>query len=87
MRVRDLWWLTGARGDKHKTPAIPIRAATRARSAGSRSGLGDGTEASKAFAAKVAAEKYAAAQDTDIDRRHYTSPKDARITVGQWCEV
>lgn len=49
--------------------------------------LGDGTETSRAFATKVAAEKHAAAQETDIDRGTYTSPKDARITVGQWCDV
>jgi hypothetical protein len=48
--------------------------------------LGDGTEASNAFATKVAAEKHAA-QETDIDRGTYTSPKDARITVAQWCDI
>lgn len=49
--------------------------------------LGDGTEASRAFATKVAAEKHAASQETDVDRGTYTSPKDARVRVGQWCDI
>lgn len=49
--------------------------------------LGDGTETSKAFHNADQALKYAQAQETDIDRGTYISPKARRVTVGAWCET
>jgi integrase len=49
--------------------------------------LGDGSEASKAFTTRDAALRFAQAQETDIDRGNYISPKDARVTVGQFCDI
>jgi integrase len=49
--------------------------------------LGDGSEASKAFATRDAALKFAQAQETDLARGQYISPKDAKVTVGQFCDT
>jgi hypothetical protein len=87
-RVRDLWWTTGARGEKKKTSRHPDKGGDRnAKRWLAVWQLGDGAEASRAFSTRIAAEKHAAAQETDIDRGHYTSPKDARITVSAWCDI
>jgi len=49
--------------------------------------LGDGTETSKAFVVRDVARKYGEAQEVDIARGVYLSPKDAKVTVGQMCDT
>lgn len=80
-RVKDLWHVT-AGGAKTRT---------------TRYGKGKrwlaiwmdpgGSEVSRAFGRRIDAERHGAAQETDMARGTYVSPKDARVTVGQWCDT
>jgi integrase len=72
-RVKDLWKQPGRKGKGKRWLAVWQ--------------LGDGTEASKAFAVKDTAAKHASAQETDIARGVYISPKDAKIIMGQFCDT
>jgi integrase len=47
----------------------------------------DGRERSKAFARQADADKYAAAQETDVLRGTYIDPRALKITVSVWCDT
>lgn len=47
----------------------------------------DGSEVSLAFHKKGEAERYAAAQETDVLRGVGIDPKASRVTVAQWCDT
>lgn len=71
-RVRDLWKQPARKGKGKRWLAVWQTP--------------DG-EASKAFDKRVDAEKYGAAQETDVDRGHYISPVDRKTTVTAWCDT
>lgn len=87
-RAKDLHWTSGARGPKRKTAKHPDRGGDPA---GKRWlavwQLPGGHEATKAFAKKGDAERYASAQETDAMRGTYLDPKRAKVTVGAWCDT
>lgn len=71
-RVRDLWKQPERKGKGKRWLAVWQTP--------------DG-EASKAFDKRADAERYGAAQETDIDRGHYVRAADRKITVGAWCDT
>ncbi|MCW2879273.1 MAG: site-specific integrase [Sphaerisporangium sp.] len=47
----------------------------------------DGREKTRAFAKKVDADRYGAAQEVDASRGTYIDPRSARLTLSEWCET
>lgn len=91
-RVKDLWFstITGPNGEK-----IKKKTARHPDNGGSKTAKrwlavwidSDGNEATKAFVKKVDAESYGSSQETDVSRGVYIAPKDARMTVAEWCDT
>lgn len=84
--TKDLWnkTVTDAEGNKAKLPTARHGKGKRWLAVWHEDG---GRERTKAFAKKADADRYWPTQETDVSRGMYITPKDAKTTVEQWCDL
>ena len=86
-RVKDLWF-SEVKGVKKKTSKHPDNGGNKEAKRWLAVWISpDGRERTRAFAKKVDADRYGAAQEVDASRGTYIDPKTARTTVEQWCDT
>ncbi|MDP4506181.1 site-specific integrase [Nonomuraea turcica] len=86
-RVKDLWF-SEVQGVKKKTGKHPDNGGNKNAKRWLAVWAGpDGREKTKAFAKKVDADRYAAAQEVDAARGIYIDPRSARLTLSEWCQT